>query len=148
MNRILDKVQNVVEYLLSIAFIIAALELIGADSLATHGVLSLIFGGHVALYIYMVWFFFIGVTLAYAKIKKKKKLHKHMLMAIYLTTIYTSILSMYVFGFGWTEIIDDVILGALAAVCWMRWKFKTEYINPHQLHSEVKDFGGDPPPLP
>jgi hypothetical protein len=146
-RRVLDGFQAVVEYLLSFAFIISAIGLIGAPPLANHGVLSLIFGGHVALYVYMVWFFFIGFGLIYAKLARKKKLHKYMLMVIYLTTIYTSILSLTVLGFAWTEIIDDVIIGVLAAWFWLRWKFKTEYIDPKDFSSAKRHLQG-PPPLP
>lgn len=146
MNRVLDKIQNVVEYLITLPFLLSAVALPFAAPLGTKGFIVLIFGGHIALYIYSVWFFFISLGLIYTKIKKKRKAHRNFLMAIYLTCIYTSVLTFYLVG--WTGIIDDVFIGIVTAICWIRWKFRFEYIQLPQPHSEVTHIHDDPPPLP
>ena len=126
-NRILDVIQNVVEYLITLPFLLSAVQLPFAEPLGAKGFVVLVFGGHVALYIYAVWFTFISLGLIYTKIKKKRRWHRNFLMMIYLTTIYTSILTFYIGG--WSDIIDDLVIGAIAAVCWMRWKFRFEYTD-------------------
>ena len=147
LTRWTDKFQQVTEYLISAAFIISAASLISAEPLEGKGLIVLIFGGHIALFIYMIWFFILGFGLIYAKVRKHKKLHKNFLLAIYLTCIYTSILTFYLIGF--IGIIDDVVIGGLAAFFWIRWKFKTEYLRPGKFYIETLPFRDDlPPPTP
>lgn len=122
----IDKTQSVVEYLVALPFLLGAAQLPFTDPLGTQGFL-VFFGGRIALLLYALWFAFIALGLIYAKVRKKPRAHKNFLLAIYLTTIYTSILTWYVAGF--LAIIDDMVIGVLAAVCWLRWKFKTEYVD-------------------
>lgn len=125
MKKWRDRAFSLVEYLLALVFVTSSFSLIGEDAVAGNGFVTHIFGGKIALFIYMIWFAFLGLGLVYAKLRKRRRLHRNILMAIYLTTIYTSILTYYLYGFA--AIIDDIIVGVLAAVCWLRWKFKIEY---------------------
>ncbi len=70
-----------------------------------------------------------ALLLAYAKVKKKKKMRKYTLMFIYLTGFFTSILSVTLLGWS-PKLIDNFALASLAAICWLYWTFRTEYINP------------------
>lgn len=144
-HKILDKAASIWEYLIALAFILSAIALIGEPALKG-GLMAAVFGSVFAYGVYFAWFMFLGLGLVYVKIRKHKTLHKNMLLLIYLTTIYTAVLSFY-FG-GITEIIDDIIIGTSCAALWLRWKFKTEYIDPRQFHSSVEHFKEDPPPLP
>lgn len=130
MFNILNKFQSVVESLIALLYIYGGISLIGMPPLQGEGLLVLVFGGQVALYFYMVWFTLLGVGLIYSKVRRKKKLHKHVLMAMYLTTIYTASLTIALFGFHLVGIIDDIVIGTLTAWFWLRWKLLTEYINP------------------
>lgn len=127
-SRWLNAITRVGEWLLVVLFVGASVSELTYAEPAVEGVLSFLFAGPVVSIIYAVWFALMAIALAYSKIRKRKRLHKHALMAMYLTTIYTIALSCAVgAGFG---IIDDVIIGLIAAACWMRWKFRTEYISP------------------
>lgn len=146
MQKILNVTQSIFEYLISLLFIYGGLSLIGQPALEGEGVIVLVFGGQIALYIYMVWFILLGVGLIFAKIAKKKKLHKNMLLSMYLTTIYTATLATAIFGFSLLNILDDIVIGVLTAIFWIRWKFRTEYIDPNVFYREIEDLRDDLPP--
>lgn len=146
MQKFLNVSQSIIEYLVSLLFIYGGLSLIGMPPLEGEGVLVLIFGGQVALYIYMGLFTLLGAGLIYAKVRKKKRLHKNMLLGMYLTTIYTATLTIALFGFDLLSILDDIIVGVLTAIFWIRWKFRTEYIDPNAFYKEIEDLRNDLPP--
>jgi hypothetical protein len=63
--------------------------------------------------------------------------------------MYTASLSTALVGFSWASIADDIIFGATAAVCYLRWKFVTEYIDPDQFKdfiAEIEAEVDNPPP--
>lgn len=73
-----------------------------------------------------------ALVLAYAKWKRKKNLRKKVLLVIYLTGMFTFLLSLSLIGFHW-KIVDNFAVSLLAGICWLHWKSKTEYIDPKQF---------------
>lgn len=134
MTKWRDRAFSLVEYLIIFAFGISSISLINSAPIDGDGFVVSIFGGRVALFVYMIWFAFLALTLLWAKLTKHRTWHRNVLMAIYLTCIYTAILTIHVFGFG--EAIDDIVIGLLAGGCWLRWKFKTEYVSYDNLSKE------------
>lgn len=143
MNKFLNRGQELVEWLLGTIFLLGGISTATAPPLTATGALTAIFGGPVALAIYAVWFGLLGIGLLYCKIyRKKKRLHKNILMAMYLTTIYTFTLSLAIYGLEWS-LIDDVVVGVLAAICWMRWTIRTEYLTADAFHKSILKFRDD-----
>lgn len=138
-SKWLNAVAHVGEWMLIVLFFVAALIEVTTPNPVTSGVLGFLLSEPIILVIYATWFALMAFGLAYSKIRKKKKLHKHSLMAMYLTTIYTAVLSVAA-GVGLVAIIDDIIIGLIAAACWMRWKFRTEYIGPKQFEDDVREL--------
>lgn len=145
MRKFLDAFQSVAEYLIAAVFIYGSLSLIGRPAINAPGVIWKIFGGEGALYVYMIWFMFLGLALLFSKVRKRKKLHKNILLCIYLTTIYTAILALALYGDP-LVIVDDAIVGITAAIFWLRWKFKTEYVDPLQFQRVTDKYRSDLPP--
>lgn len=148
MRRTKDIAQHIVEYLLIVVFALAAYGEIAYEDAVTEGVLGFLFSDPLITTIYAVWFALLALGLLFAKIRRKKKLHKHVLAAMYLTTVYTISLSWAAFGFGISDVIDDGVIGFAAAVCWLRWKILTEYIDPKQIYNETVEVRDDLPPVP
>lgn len=146
MRRFFDKAQSFTEYVIAALFIYGGLSLIGHPPIEAEGVLWILLGGTGALYVYMVWFLFLGSALLYAKLRQRKKLHKNILLCIYLTTIYTATLAVAFFGFHITHILDDLVVGLLSALFWIRWKFRTEYIDPVEFQKTIEKYRDDLPP--
>jgi len=143
MTKFFDLVQNVFEYGLTLVFTMAAIGELTYSEPVADGFFGFLFSSPVVSVIYAVWFALMALTLLYAKWRRKKKIHKFALMSMYLTTLYT--LGLTVFALGFVNIVDDIVIGLIAAFCWMRWKFKTEYINPAEFHEETWPLRDDTP---
>lgn len=86
-----------------------------------------------------------AALLAFSKWRKKKRMRKYVLMFIYLTGFFTSILA--IFAYGWdARLIDNVLVACTAAVCWLYWTFKTEYISPDEFDKTLEELRDDLPP--
>ena len=83
--------------------------------------------------------------LAYSKTFKKKNMRKKVLMFIYITGFFTTLLSVLLIGFQ-PRIIDNIIITVAAAGCWLYWKFKTEYLNQEEFYKATLAFRDDMPP--
>lgn len=145
MRKFKDYLAHFLEWALVALFALGSIQTIGAPPLTGEGFLVVWLGGEAALIVYGVWFGAIAVWLALSKIFRWKQAHKNALAAIYLTTIYTFSLAWAIFGLDWS-LIDDVVVGVVAAALWLRWKLKTEYIDPNQFEDELAELRDDLPP--
>ena len=98
-----------------------------------------------AQYFYTVLYGGEALALAAAKLLRKKNARKHVLMVVYLTGFFTSILNLTITGFS-TKLIDNLVISAGAAVCWLYWKFRTEYIPVNALQEDTLELRDDLPP--
>lgn len=82
-----------------------------------------------------------ALLLAYAKWKKKNVMRRHVLLFIYLTGFFLGLLGLALNGFT-VRLVSNFILSSCAAVCWLYWKFRTDYysvedgVNFMRLHDE------------
>lgn len=136
MERVKNIAQHVAEYLLIAVYILAAIGEVSAAEPSATGILGWLFSDPIAAFVYATWFVVMALALLGSKIWRKHKLHKYALAGMYLTTVYTISLAVALFGWGSAAVIDDGVIGAVAAACWLRWKLKTEYVN---LNDVVKD---------
>lgn len=142
-SKLYNALAHVGEWLLVVAFLIASVSELTYAEPVVEGFIGILFSGPVTTVIYAVWFTLMAIGLAWSKIRKRKKLHKHSLMAMYLTTFYTISLSLAI-GPP-INVVDDIVIGVIAAACWMRWKFRTEYISPHQFDDDIWELRNDTP---
>lgn len=78
-----------------------------------------------------------ALLLAYSKAFKKKQLRKGILMSIYLFMGFTTLLVIA----GPTSMsllfLDNAVITVVAALCWLHWKFRTEYLNPDEFNEFI-----------
>lgn len=130
------RIESGLEYILALMFIQGGIRtLLFADPVVLPGIFSYLVGS-AAVYVYGALFLTSGLLLLYAKIRKHKKLHKHLLMAMFLTCVYVLILALAINGFV-PRLILTVSVGAVAAYSWLRWTIRTEYINPKDFASDI-----------
>lgn len=139
-----DKIYSIVEYLLAGLWLYGGINSFFANPLDGPAPIYDLLASQEAIYVYAVLFFLNGLLLLYAKIFKRKKTHLVALTGMYLTCIYVLILS-YLLGVLSGGSLLTVTAGVAAAVCWMRWKFKTEYLSPEQFRDDAVDLRDDTP---
>ncbi len=115
------------EYSLGLMFIyVGYLEF--TASVLTGTALHLLLGGELALIIYGTWFTVLGVMLLVANVLSWTKARKIILLIMYLTAIYLSILNLVLFGFT-MAVVDDLVVGIWAATVWMKLKLESDYVR-------------------
>jgi len=139
-----EKLFSALEYALAALWIYGGINSFFANPLSGPSPIYELLAGQEAIYFYALLFFVNGALLVYAKVFKKKKLHLVSLAGMYLTCIYVLILS-YLLGVLSLGSLLTVAAGVAAAVCWMRWKFRTEYLNPEQFRESLNDLRDDTP---
>lgn len=73
--------------------------------------------------------------LAFAKMTHRNELRKKVLLVTYLTGFFTSILTISILGVH-PGLIDNLVISAAAAACWLYWKFRTDYVT----YEEIETF--------
>lgn len=144
-ERILDIVQHVLEVLIIVLLIIGGVSLFFADPVNSGGPVARLIGSQAAAYFYGIVFIAEGLGLTLSKTLRRKKFHKNMLLIIYLTLLFTILLEIALVGFG-IEVIDNIVASVAAGWCWIRWKFKTEYIDPTEFYEATSHLRDDLPP--
>lgn len=146
MGKISDRTFDVIEYFLAFVWALAAVSAILTDPFAGQGPIAAVVGNQAALYFWATLFASIAVTLVFAKIKKKKRLHKYVLLASYLLATFTFILELLLFGGLTIEAVDSIVFMVVSGALWLRWKFKTEYIDPAAFRKYTNGMRDDLPP--
>lgn len=144
MSKTTDKALAWIEYALSAMFLYAGVNTAFVHAVST-SVFYAILVGQAAIYVYAFIFFALGVTLIYSKIKKNKKLHGLSLLIMYLTCLYVALLSFGISGVS-ASVIPSIVTGLVSAALWLRWKSRTEYINPKEFDA-LRNSIDKPPDL-
>lgn len=137
---------SIVEYLLAALWIRGGINILFFDvePVALPGIFTYLVGAE-AIIVYGALFVLTGLAMVYAKLAKKKTLHKYVLMTMYLTCLYVLIIAIAVNGLHWGLWLT-ILAGIVSAALWVRWKFKTEYINPDEFDKTLEELRDDLPP--
>lgn len=115
------------EYSLGLMFVyLGYLEF--TASVLTGTALHLLLGGEVALVVYGVWFTILGFMLIVTNVLGLVRCRKLILLVMYLTAIYLSILNMVLFGFT-LLVVDDLVVGLWSASLWMKLTLNSKYVR-------------------
>lgn len=128
----METVYNIVEWLIVLVTIVGGISLLFADPITSGSFIADILGTKSAGLAYFASLFVPGVCLGVAKVRKLRALHKYSLMSVYLVSIWLVVIETILLGPTFF-VIDEIVLGVAAAACWLRWKFKTEYLPPKHV---------------
>lgn len=79
-----------------------------------------------------------GGMLMYGKIRKSKLWTGRGLMWIYMCFLFAAILNFVAFDGAVASWLSNLILAFITAGLWLRWKNKTEYINPRHFVRDIE----------
>jgi len=143
-NKKWDAVFATASWVIVVALVVAVVSLLIQDPSGA-GPVSRLLGVTAAKWFYIALYSAEALVLAYSKLWRRKELRKKALVAVYLTGLFTSILTLSIVGIT-PKIIDNVVLAVVAGGCWLYWKFKTEYIDPRAFDHSVMTMRDDLPP--
>lgn len=134
-NINMNKVVALISWLIVLALIYSTISLFITPPSGA-GPVAQAFGVTFAKCFYASLYSIEALVLAFAKFTKRNQLRKTVLLAIYLTGFFTLSLTLAIFGPSW-GMIDNLIISVAAAVCWLWWKFKTEYVTTEEAKAMI-----------
>lgn len=143
MRKYVDILCSVLEYVLAFMFIRGGLNILfgEVEPITLPGILTYLVGD-AAIFVYGALFLTTGLLLLYGKWLKRRRVHRASLMIMYLTCIYVLVLAIMINGLA-PGLLVTVAVGVVAAALWMRWKFKTEYLDHEQFQASVSEMRAD-----
>jgi hypothetical protein len=131
-----DTVFSFTSWLIVIALLYGVANLIAIPPTG-HGPVANLIGTRPAQIFYIILYLSEALALGFAKWKKKDKMRKRVLLVIYLTGFFTSIIGFVVGGVT-SKLIGNLVVAAASAFCWLHWTFRTEYVF-YEYLSEMSD---------
>ena len=129
------------KYLLSVMMMGSGILTTIAPITQVDGALGFIYSTRISLVFFGIIFFICGLILLCGKIRKSKKWTGKGLLYIYLCFLFATLINMAAFGFfpvgHW---IGNLIFAIITGLLWLRWKFKTEYVNPNHFHTDIQEL--------
>lgn len=140
-ERFWERVISVFKYIVACYMIIAgALTIFMPSDNTVNPKVSLVFGHKISIVIIAIAILASGVVLLIGKIKKNRVLTGRGLFAVYLCFFFATILNAIAYYGDPTTWVSNLIMAIIMGLLWLRWKFKTEYVNPHHFRQEALDL--------
>ena len=99
--------------------------------------LHFIYGTRVGLVCFGLVVVACGLTLIYGKVRRSRQWTGRGLMAVYCSFLFATLIQIAAFGFSPEYWLINAVCAVIAGALWLRWKFKTEYINPAHFRDDV-----------
>lgn len=131
---------SVFKYILGGFMVIAGLQTMFAPITIVGDALGAFFLNRLLLVLFGLIFASCGVTLLYGKIRRSRRWTGRGLMGIYLCFVFGTIINIATNGFLPATWVGNFVLSLITGALWLRWKFKTEYINPLHFVDEVVEL--------
>lgn len=143
MRRVFNVVLSVFEYLVAAYMIFAGVVtmIIEPDPAVTN-FMKLLYGTRTGVIIVGLIIAASGLILLVGKIRKSKKLHGRGLFYTYLCFFFAAILNYIAYSGDPTVWVSNVIMAAIIAALWLRWRLKTEYLDPTFFRESTKHLRG------
>lgn len=102
------------------------------------GALGLIYSSRITLIILGVIIMGCALALLYGRLRRSRVWTGRGLMAVYCCYFFAALLNGAAFGWTPDAWLPNMLLAFIAGILWLRWKFKTEYIDPQHFKDAVE----------
>lgn len=110
------------------------------------GSFGLLYSSRIALICFGLVFVASGLTLLYGKIRKKRKWVGNGLLSIAGCFLFGALLNGFTLGWPVGAWLWNAILALIVSALYLRWRFKTEYVDPNHFVDDVDGMRHDGPP--
>jgi cytochrome c biogenesis protein CcdA len=100
------------------------------------GIAQVVYSTHIGLIVAGIIIFISGTVLLVGKIKRNKTLTGRGLLYCYLCFLFAAILNAAAYGDP-TTWIGNLVMAIILGVLYLRWKFKTQYVNPRHFINDT-----------
>ena len=139
-NRFTENLISLFKYALAIfMMLIGVLTCIGPLT-PMDGALGYIYSTRASLIIFGVIFFVCGAMLLYGKVRRSRKWTGLGLFYIFICFLFATLLNAVAYSFAPGYYLGNLVFTIVVGALWLRWKLKTEYINPKHFIAEIKEL--------
>lgn len=135
-----ERAISVFKYLIAGYMMLAGAVTTVAEQLPTTGPLGFLYSSRVSLVIIGLLIFTAGAVLLYGKIRKSKRWTGRGLFYVYMCFLFASILNYIAYSGDPTTWVSNLVVAGITGTLYLRWKFKTEYINPNHFKKDINDL--------
>lgn len=107
------------------------------------GALGFLYETRASLVFFGILFACSGLMLLYGKWRRSRKWTGRGLMFIYCEFLFATIINGIAYNWVPGYWVGNAVATAIVAALWLRWKFKTEYVNPRHFRDDMHHFRGD-----
>lgn len=130
-ERFWERALSVFKYIVAGYMMLAgALTTFSPPDSTVQGSMHVIYGVQFSISLIGIIIFLSGLGLMIGKIKKSRRLTGRGLFATYLCFFFATFLNALAYNGDPTTWVSNAIMAIIMALLWLRWKFKTEYVNP------------------
>ena len=122
------------KYIVAIFMMVAGVLTPLQESEAVDGPLGVLYSSRLSLSIFGLIFFLSGATLFYGKVTKSKKWTGAGLFVIFACFLFSAILDT---AARHSPSIGNFVCAVIMALLYLRWRFKTAYIDPNHFIDDV-----------
>jgi peptidoglycan/LPS O-acetylase OafA/YrhL len=105
--------------------------------------LSWLYATHAGLFVAGVVIFLSGAALMYGKVRRSKRWVGKGLMYVYMCFVFATLLNFVAYNGDWTVWVGNAIVALITGALWLRWKFKTQYINKNHFKRDIEELTKD-----
>lgn len=134
-----EKALGAFKYLLSGYMMLAGIVTSLGPPVDVSGPLTFLYTSRISLLLFGLIFFLSGLALLYGKIRKSRRWTGHGLFAIYMCFTFFAALNYVAIG-ELTSWIGNLIAAVVVGSLWLRWRFKTQYINPNHFIRDIEEL--------
>lgn len=143
-DRQINKVISVFNYFLCGLVMLSGISAIFADpDLTVTGSMHFIYGSHLALMTLGIIIFLCGFTLLYGKLRNSRVWTGRGLWLIYCCFLFGAVLNGVAYSWAPHMWVPNAAFALITGLIWLRWKFRTEYIDVHELAGELAHLRHD-----
>lgn len=138
------------KYLLAVFMIVTGIATMFSPVTPMDGALGIVYGSRLSLVAFGTLFSFSGGSLLYGKIKRSRKWTGLGLMLIYLCFMFATFLNGVALGWEVSAWFPNLIGSLITGALYLRWRFKTAYVDPNHFVDYVDKHRMDDnaPPTP
>lgn len=126
MNKWIDRVAGLIEYVIAFLFFKGAYDVWDAKAVDTPLAFTDLLATRAAIIIYAISWIILGGALVYSKVFKKVRLHGWSLMGMYLNALYIVLLAWFIQGWNNGLIFSVTVVFCIGAL-YLLWRYKVIY---------------------
>lgn len=102
--------------------------------------LGILYENLISLTIIGLIIFASGAMLMWGKVRKSKVWTGRGLMWVYMCFLFAAAINYVAFSGAPETWVSNLVMGIIMGALWLRWKFKTQYINPNHFKRDIEEL--------